>query len=1752
MKKFIAKILIGISVLTLIPITSTKATDYADQFKENGWTFSPDIESGKKSWYDIGQSYTRLNLGLSEKGKPVYLSSNSVYGNPNTILIYDESMIGKSTENVNSNYFTNEQLKSILKVIVDSGAVEGNKDGLAIGELKALDGIGSEKTINSFIGKTISNYGENLVVDDYNAAYYLRDGIALCLLDRAETEDDLIELGNYFESVKSDDWYWKSALLDDDYRTKGLGLSKYITAKIAEISNKDTANDQLASIDSIQKMDFDKLSDNEKAFKALIIAEAVTSDGFSETEDFNKKAMKYFEDIDKVKIEFLKESEDIGTGDNKNARVLVNNVLSWAKTQDPIGKESTMFQRCYALACTRGSRYREVLMDSYKKDLNSVKASLQKSSGSDEFDKQARRYDGDVKKLKDIYKAKDTDLLFLTMKERLHYAYALTLSENKDNKTAELETASICMTPMEKDTLYKIQENPINLKGVSVQNFEGFVYMNDLTIDLERLADKHVKSLVDARSYESSTAALTYLQNAFLMVKDLEGLDGISKDENYSDEDKKNFCVDNDLAPIKNVWNNYVIDTGSEINTLAKLYTYLTEHGVDFSKIAKNQLNSKGNPLYKYVDMNSGALNDSIRAGIALSATYIPFKTNVYNPVTYTPVQNDKDFFGFHAMYGYNRKALYIDTNTSAASELHTTDKRGGKKLATLKDILQCEKDIVIYIDDNFYNVNKLQAYKDEGIKRLDNGDKTKATTDTNGVVDTIKESIWDLATTDIIDVTKTAENTSYVRSLTNIKSYEETKDPKYKGGGEEDTVLAGPAIDKLINMDITNETDLNYNVMRAFAFTSLVYRDKNIFNTLESDGVKPVFISSKNLAVKDGIEPKWAQTYYNYSLLKNIENNMTINYKSELDEDKPIYMDIYGNILTESGAVVIPAAANATLQANDYNPYSAAFISTYGNNFRIPADVKLPGQGSMAKYMELNKDKTAWVFRDISFNGVVDLNSLSTANTQVSSELYKLYSETVNQAGFDNKRYINQIFFEVMRGAPLDAIDKNFEGLMVGIRTTKNGIKQAAKLDNLKTSLSTVGQNAVLALPNLAFMEGLEYVIFLTYKIALVLALAMLVFLIFRAGMTQGFNIMTILKMFATIALTITAIFVIPTIFDFSYYQSNKFMLQNETMQIAMLNLEKKDAGVEIGITDTGSPDIKSKLFLKMKDVDIPWYKGFRDIISSNITAKMKDIYDKYAADDLAYSGEDFEFKDGALYEDVQKLFDSSSIALNLNYSTLYPLAEKNTPASFYSPYYAFLHVLTVNANVYNTEHGVYNYSTQVYAGGKVKSVGLIKDYYTSDTFISTNDSTKLANTRDILHLEEIYSLAKERPQIDRAFSEEEINAMQRSKWCNALRDENNPSNGGTLKPEQLNSRIEKLDLRAKLFVARNKDLLGRISDETFLKAMALDLACYHNSLFNTDSADSLEIYNVSADDITRLSIADRGTVIKGSPLSYTRFVFETAGEVGVYAAAILEVVNFLVGWIKPIVTILLFLAIFFSLFIYNIVMQSRTNSYRGYIIIVGALVSTNLIYSLCLKISMYLPRIHCPPAVCLLIQVILQIIVCIIFIQLAFVAIYNWKDLGAASFESFGTNMMIKLKETAGNARRNLPQFNNRFGNKLYDKLLRNDRARNRYGRDYGSDYDYVGTGHRFSLFRHRGRRDSRGHDRREDEYRRMQDYYNPNNRDNYFNGGSEAEHLRRRNEEELRRREQMEAERNNRKWSNKKGHRSYRDFVDDDRED
>lgn len=1051
-----------------------------------------------------------------------------------------------------------------------------------------------------------------------------------------------------------------------------------------------------------------------------------------------------------------------------------------------------------------------------------------------------------------------------------------------------------------------------------------------------------------------------------------------------------------------------------------------------------------GEPLQMFFStLNGQRLSDDMITGIAYSAAFVPMRTNMYDP--YTMKGWDETFVtDFHYRYGYMRKALYKVDSGDAAQALANTDLVGSKSVCTLRDLINPAGDIVLYLDDNFYNVDDLATLLDKSYNRITNdssGDQ-KIDADDDGVEDTAIEKWWthltdnisELLDVDISSQVKTGDNTQYSQKLRNRVSnqknsgylpdayiYDESNSAKDESADNEDhIVLTSGQINTYLAMTSNKPTSGgdgeevydSYNVLQSYAVVSSVYRDNTLFNYANSTKVQaPVFIASKAVPNSNAANQSERNEIFNWLLLKNIRSQMPIGYSTSLDMDAAVYMDIYGNILTESGTVVVPAAANATLFSDLYYEYGSnmALLYTYGKDYALKdSDVQSVLTSTLSERMEVDEYLNTWKMRSdvFSYEGSID-TLMDTARISIADDDVKqlmqntfyeyLYTDSHTTTddvqgatpGYNFYKYVD-VVLEVMRGAPIESIDKDFEGLNTARTLTNAGLSAAAKLEVLDEALDENGINSLLAIPNLAFVDGFEYIVLFAFKVIMLVVVLVLMFTLYRDMVGQSLSLQTLFKCIGLVALTCLAIVTVPEAFNISYYQANKLLLQDETEYIAMLNEEKRQNGVEVGVTSITEPDTSTKLLLKLTDMDVPWYDLFPKIMLSNTYKGLDEVYASFAEDNPISQQSDVTIMNDGVYVYVDDLFDSATVDIDPDTGMLDLRTDESTTAAFYTPYYVILEALITDINTYNTNYQWKGYTTTLQSGGRLKSLGACQGYFTDKVFMESEG--------DILHLHEVYGVADELATY-RVWTDDDVALMQKCAWACGY------PNGY--------DRMYKVSDRARKFVADNQNLLGKISDETFLKVMALDIAMYHNSIFGVNSCNAIEIEQLSQDDLCRLMLGTKEEAMYDSSLSYGRYVYEIGNSFAVYLAAAFSLVMFALGFIKPVLSIAIFISIFVSLFVFKVVLRKSTSSVYGYIVTTILLCTCNFGHALSLKLCMWFPDLGLTPAVCVILCTALQLIYVACLTAVAYVALKDWRDLGWARYQYKASQMEVGANE-------------------------------------------------------------------------------------------------------------------------------------------
>ena len=1097
----------------------------------------------------------------------------------------------------------------------------------------------------------------------------------------------------------------------------------------------------------------------------------------------------------------------------------------------------------------------------------------------------------------------------------------------------------------------------------------------------------------------------------------MEVIDGAKKP--YKGSDYKNRAIDELLADVGKVQNPEGADLkglegyvkafvsiadaveylGIQPSTLSPQMQKIIEYSANLLPFTKNKglasydnSNAKTEPMSTFFNLGSAQFAPDYLTGVELSSTFVPMQTNLYDVNSVKMISDSEWVMRFHYPYGFYRKALYIDDDVNAAVNYGVTKKKGTTRPATLKDLFQPEKDVVLYLDDNQYNIDKIAEMQGLNYTRLANTEDSSKDLSEESLSGRISDWWQAVTGTDIESIAKTGASKTYSENIK--KKVSEYKDTKEKGS---EYVLSCDAIDTYLKGYSTNadeEVYSEYTPVQSYAVTSAIYRDKVLFNLVNKIAAKqtPVFISSPNLAAVNGASEADWNSIYNYIMLKNLKASVGVSYKTVLDVTSLLYMDIYGNIVTESGLVVIPAMSNATIQKSSaYVPYTVGFISLYNHGeYKIPLSYN-NSEKFLSERFEKNEEDDCWELKRAKIDGhYIEFEGLSASNEDTLSLFMNVAKSNLNK---QDALLFNEGVYritEVLRGAPIENINKSFEGLTLNGDVSKFGIYTAYKLEELSNALMTsTNGNSLVALPNLAFMSGVEYVVFFLFKIMFLILLVLLFVKIYHDSIEGRLGIKSVFSFVISCVMFIASAFAVPSLMDLSYYQSNKHLLQKEAVYLALLNLEKESEGREIGLTSVDSYDSSTKLYLKVDDLSIPWYSIISKVLLGSSINTVKEAYEAEQSESLMANLPGMVQKGNGLYIDINTMFDGTRVEYDPDLETLYSVTSATPYASFVTPYYFFLDQLIARVNDYNTQRGISNYSVKVMGHGAVKTVGMVTPYFTSDLFWE--------QSQDLTGLKALYGVPT--TLVESSILDDDSESTDRVKASKWYREDYDL--------ELVDESLTELQEVAKEYVTMNKDLLGKVTDESFLKIMALDLAVEYNKQFGVNAASAIELYDIDARDLIRLSITQKSNVMVDAPKSFARFVYDNCGTFGTFTVILLVLVYFVASIVKPVCIFLIIGASVVSIVIRRLIKKDNISSVEGFVITMALLCGINILYSLLLKASMVLPNLGLTPQVACIVQVMIQCLYLVILCSFVSFVLQDWQNMGFVNFTNAAMNV-------------------------------------------------------------------------------------------------------------------------------------------------
>lgn len=1139
---------------------------------------------------------------------------------------------------------------------------------------------------------------------------------------------------------------------------------------------------------------------------------------------------------------------------------------------------------------------------------------------------------------------------------------------------------------------------------------------------------RHIKTVTNAAMY---LKPMITLENTLNYVKSLNGWEekddngkklvhnkdldkAISEASTSTDGDKsKYFTTNSDLAilaqVVKNVKEamNYMgikpFDAYTEYMYSDTIYNALKD--INFlQKLANYDFTDDKQPLKVLFDTEQSKFSSWYLYGSSLSSWYIPLKTNSYKPQDVLPMKSSEELTdwltNFHVKYGFYRKALYIDTNLTSTTDYFADDNYMPNKMriATLRDLTEYKKDNLLYIDDNFYNADSVMENftrsKSAGdiIKDSVSGAISGAIVGDKINNDFAKKVLQQGALNQEIDdnnaVLKNKGYNTYLDSLlSHAKAYGE-KTPvlgklfdifEHLADGQQifsDSMDVGDStgVDELSlpkdkdgkpirKNQIKNGIEQDYyDWKQPFAIVSAIYRDKSLGKMLQGLATKqpPVFMSSPNLWQIQSAKDKVVNTLYSQMMIMNLSK--CIEGHSDLEDylDKPLYMDIYGNILLDNGLIVIPAASNPALfKSGQYVTTNLGLMYLYSQGNRFTRD-ELNDDifEKISNYFAVHEDTNQIIQKDVKLGDVVVSTNLLVSNNESLQDALRIKQNMVyNDAGYDvNSRL--WIAIEALRGAPMEFIDTSKEGIKTEIKTDKYGLYLSTKLDTLADKmLSTNNGNSIVSMPNLAFIPHIEWFILFAIKSVIILVVFYILVQIYMMAVSGKFTVYEGFKHIAYALLFAVVVSLLPKMVSYSYSEPNKILLQNELTPILLHNADKNLTGREVSATGVTDVKSSSKFYLKLDQIKLPWYNVIRQAMVQGVTGTLSDIYNEELSKHPLFSDtKNIEIKADGAYISVDNLFASSTIGITSD-NILYQNPNESLTASYFTPYYFFIDDLLYKVSEFNKDNEIKPQLSIRDQKGISKSIGLLKPYLTSKEFLEETD--------DMLSLKQYYGFLGSMNSYLDQMSEGNKDAMRDSIWDirNFYTD------------EQIISGIDQLYSFTRKFIADNRGLLDNVTDESFIKTMALSVAMKYNGIFKVPYARQLEIFDIDTKDLIKASITTSSSNVYSS-YSFGRFVYQEAGVLGVIITSLLIPVYFLLSLLRPTLVLVILMLCVFNFILKKLVERDKEEIVLGFLFTVAIMILMNLSYALVLKLIFFFIKLGANTVLALLLQLFAQLL--------------------------------------------------------------------------------------------------------------------------------------------------------------------------------
>lgn len=1023
---------------------------------------------------------------------------------------------------------------------------------------------------------------------------------------------------------------------------------------------------------------------------------------------------------------------------------------------------------------------------------------------------------------------------------------------------------------------------------------------------------------------------------------------------------------------------------------------------------------NKVEPLGFVIRFGDEQLSSQWKYGYAISSHYVPFKTNVYELSSIEAKVDDSEWVTeFFYKYGFYRKALYVTTDPEATVNRVITGRQSGTKVATLRDLLSYDHDIELYIDQEFYNSDEVDEQLTKYIQ--------------NASENSVFGSIFDAVTVTADTVLKTRGYANYSRDIqANVKPLEapemnEEDEPVFKYDG---FLLSG---DEILGED-GYLSSYEYSIQQPYGVVSAIYRDSEIFTTVNTASVsnEPVFVSSKNVVGVQKDNYNFYRMFYNYLTLSSLDNIISKETTLLLDLDAPIFIDIFGNIVTADGYVIIPAAANATLAGEKFTPYSVGYATFVANapeeiykdmpvNFYdwfYGADYEyISGRKNISYYSRTFRDRcqaTGGGFMHLLNSGRTSMGTTTLTdgvasttviwdnlNTRIAVLKNLLVSvHYLNAANFYDSQHINLII-ETLRGAPIEFIDLDKEGLNTSTANGKVSAYIAYKFEQIMNAIhtdsnGTVKDNRValtFSILDIFHIESAEKVALLAVKCLLIGFLLLLAAMIVADATVGKMPLKIVGNIVITCVLTGTCISLIPVLTEFSLSTVTKKLLQAECSEILTMQTQRNSQGMEIGVTQTYPVSSSTNIVLHIGSLDVTWYDKLLYSAYSNIDNSFEDLYDERAYG-IPIANAPYTVRRGKeLYMDTGKVMASTTLQFDATKGLLtnskLPTADTGMlSASYILPYYVILDQLVANVNLYNEKNGIQPMTYSVNADGSIRTQDLCYAYFHSPEF--------LGDEYDILDMARWFNFDTDKIMYAPYFTDSDMKSFSMSYWYPLEADADN-----------FKKSVDKLYEKARAYVNNNSEMLNYVSDAAYLKSFAMYLAVQYNNIFGVGTADAFEVKCIDTADLVRYVVGTPNDVYKFANRTLPRFAHEAGGSWTAFWGMIVYVMFCITNIVRVLSFILCYITCCGSIVYHRVLKREESASMLGFLVLIGELTILNLVFAVVVKVSVNLTRWGLSPSVSAVTVILLNAVVAGLFLFMNVKGLKNVTHLGKSELD-------------------------------------------------------------------------------------------------------------------------------------------------------